>query len=265
LLKVKGHSILALVGALAQHWRLLPTVRHVCVLDNGILSRSLLRALDIQGHVALGRLRCNQRVSFAPRRRSPRQRRPPVFGPSCRVDQFLTLFPQCVRRQTLLRGCGRMRVVTVCDAEILLRGVWPHRALPARVVIVTVPGLPLACWYLLWTPLTLDPVEAMHTYAGRFQIEVNFDEVIEPGLGHYQGRSGQDVRRWPLFLRVARLLLKFLATRVLPVPLPALNWSWYPRENTVGQMRCCLIEFCRPRISRDEPCSISEQGWAKAA
>src|SRR5262249_58193770 len=47
---------------------------HVWLTDSGILSRPLLRALGAQGHFALGRLRCNQRVYFAPRRRAPRQR-----------------------------------------------------------------------------------------------------------------------------------------------------------------------------------------------
>ena len=87
LLYVKGRSIPALVGALAQQLRLPSTVRHLWVSDSGILSRPLLRALKSQGHFALGRLRCNQRVYFAPRRRSPRPRRPRGFGPSCRVDQ----------------------------------------------------------------------------------------------------------------------------------------------------------------------------------
>ena len=266
LLYVKGRSLPTLVGALAQHLRLPSAVRHVWVTDSGILSRPLLRALGALGHFALGRLRCNQRVYFAPRRRSPRQRRPRVFGQSCRVDQLLPRLPQYLRQQqTVLRVRGRERTVHVYDAEILLRGVWPGRALPARVVIVTVPGLHLSPWYLLCTDLTLDPVEAVHTYAGRFQIEVNFDEVKELGLGHYQGRSGQGVRRWPLFLCVAHLLLKFLATGVLSVPLPALHWSWYPRENTVGQVRRRLMELCRPRISREKPCTFSEQEFAKAA
>jgi hypothetical protein len=266
LLYVKGRSIPTLVGALAQHLRLPATVRHVWLTDSGILSRPLLRPLEAQGHFALGRLRCNQRVYFAPRRRSPRQRRPRRFGQSCRVDQLLTRFPQRVRQhQTVLRVRGRDRAVLVWEAEILLRGVWPQRALPARVVLVTVPGLSLAPWYLLCTDLTLDAVEMVHTYAGRFQIEVNFDEVKELGLGHYQGRSGQGVRRWPLFLCVAHLLLKFLATGVLSVPLPALHWSWYSRENTVGQVRRRLIELCRPPISRDKPCPVSEQEFAKAA
>lgn len=266
LLYVKGRSIPTLVGTLAQHLRLPASVRHLWLTDSGILSRPLLRALGGQGHFALGRLRCNQRVYFAPRRRSPRQRRPPLFGQSCRVDQLLTRFPQRLRQQqTVLHVRGRERVVSVGEVEILLRGVWPQRPLPARVVIVTVPRLSLAPWYLLCTDLTLDPVAMVHTYAGRCQIEVNFDEVKELGLGHYQGRSGQGVRRWPLFLCVAHLLLKFLATGVLSVPLPHLNWSWYSRENTVGQVRRRLLEFCRPRISRDKPCPVSEQEFAKAA
>lgn len=266
LLYVKGRSIPTLVGALAQHLRLPPTVRHVWLTDSGILSRPLLRALGAEGHFALGRLRCNQRLYFVPRRRSPRQRRPRLFGPSCRVDQLLTRFPHRLRQQqTLLHVRGRERAVRVYAADILVRGVWPHRALPARIVIVTVPALSLAPWYLLCTDLTLDPVEAVHTYTGRFQIELNFDEVKELGLGHYQGRSGQGVRRWPLFLCVAHLLLKFLATGVLSSPLPTLNWAWYPHENTVGQVRRRLIEFCRPRISRQKPCLASEQEFAKAA
>ena len=169
------------------------------------------------------------------------------------------------RQRTVLQVRGRERGGAVCDTEILLRGGWPHRALPARVVRVTVPGLHLSPWYLLCTDLTLDPLEAVHTYAGRFQIEVNFDEIKELGLGHYQGRSGQGVRRWPLFLCVAHLLLKFLATGALPVPLPALNWSWSQCENSVGQVRRRLIELCRPRISRDKPCTVSEQEFANAA
>jgi hypothetical protein len=266
LLSVTGRSIPTLVGTLPQHLRLPASVRHVWLTDSGILSRPLLRALEAQGHFALGRLRCNQRLYFAPRRRAPRQRRPRVFGPSCRGDHLLPCFPSRLRRQQAVSHVrGRARAIRVADAEILLRGVWPHRALPARVLIVTVPGRALAPWYLLCTDLTLDPGEAARTYAGRFQIEVNFDEVKESGPGHYQGRPGQGLRRWPLFWCVAPVWLKFLATGVLAVPLPALNWSWYPRENTVGQVRRRLIELCRPRISRAKPCTCSEQEFAKAA
>ena len=265
-LYVKGRSIPTLVGELAKHLRLPPQVRHVWLGDRGILSRPLLRTLSEQGHFALGRLRCNQVVYFAPRRRAARSRRPKVFGQSCRVDQLRSRFPHWLRAQQMaLHVRGRERTVTVFDAEVLLRGVWPGRALPARVLIVVVPRLKLAPWYLLCTDLTLDPLTAVCSYAGRYQIEVNFDEVKELGLGHYQGRSGQGVRRWPLFLCVAHLLLKFIATGVVPLALPTLNWPWYKQENTVGQVRRRLIALCRPPISATEREPAIEQQLPKAA
>lgn len=266
LLYVKGRSSSTLVGELAKHLRLPPEVRHVWLGDRGILSRALLRTLSAQGQFALGRLRCNQVVYFAPRRRAARSRRPKVFGQSCHVDQLRSRFPHWLRAQQMtLHVGGRERPVTVFDAEILLRSVWPGRALPARILIVVVPRLKLAPWYLLCTDLTLDPVEAVRTYAGRCQIEVNFDEVKELGLGHYQGRSGQGVRRWPLFLCVVHLLLKFIATGVVPLALPTLNWPWYKQENTVGQVRRRLIALCRPPISATEREPAMEQQLPKAA
>ncbi len=100
------------------------------------------------------------------------------------------------------------------------------------------------------TDLELDVEEAVRAYAGRQQIEVNFDEVKELGLGHYLGRSGQGVRRWPSFLCAAQMVLKFMATGIIEMALPKLHWAWYQQENTVGQRRRRLSESCRPRISR---------------
>ena len=64
------------------------------------------------------------------------------------------------------------------------------------------------------------------------------------------GRSGQGGRRWPLFLSTAQLMLKFMATGIIQAALPKLQWSWYDKEPTVGQLRRRLVEHCRPRISR---------------
>ena len=100
----------------------------------------------------------------------------------------------------VLRVHGRERMVRLWDTEVLLRGVWCGRALPVRVIIIVVPGLKLKPWYLLTTDRELEPQEAVRAYDGRYQIEVNIDEVKELGLAHYQGRSGQGIRRWPLFL-----------------------------------------------------------------
>ena len=108
-------------------------------------------------------------------------------------------------------------------------------------------------------------MEALQAYGGRQQIEVNFDEVKELGLGHYQGRSGEGVRRWPVFLCIAQTLLKLIATQALPLELPSLHWPWYKQENTVGQIRRRLTELCRPRISRTKAADPTAEELKKAA
>jgi hypothetical protein len=251
LLYVKGRSPSLLTGELARQLRLPAPVRHVWVVDRGLLTRTLLRSLDAQGQFALGRIKCNQVVYFAPRRQSRGRGRRKSYGAKCRVDKLLTRFPDRLRQQRMrLRVQGLEREVEVSDAEVLLRGVWAGRSLSVRLIVVEVVRSKLKPWYILTTDLELDVQEAVLSYGGRQQIEANFDEVKELGLGHYQGRSGQGVRRWPLFLCATQMLLKFMATGVIKVTLPKLHWSWYTRENTVGQLRRRLVEYCRPRISR---------------
>jgi hypothetical protein len=251
LLYVKGRSIPRLVGDLAQQVRLPAEVRHVWVVDRGIVSRPLVQSLDRLDQYALGRVRSNQVFYFAPRRQPQRGRRR-IYGQQCRVDKLIKRFPERLRHQTAtLKVRGKARTVRIYDAEMLWRGVWHDHPCPVRLIIVVVPGLRLKPWYPLTTDLELTPLEAVQAYGGRQQIEVNFDEVKEVGLGHYQGRSGEGVRRWPVFLCIAHTLLKLLATQALHIELPALNWSWYKRENTTGQVRRRLTAACRPPISRD--------------
>ena len=265
LLYVKGRSIPVLVGELAKHLRLPPEVRHVWIVDRGIVSRPLLRALADLDQFILGRARSNQVVYFAPRGVCHKGR-PRIYGQKWGVDRLLTCCGDRLREQKMeLRVRGKERMVKVSDAEVLLRGVWKGRAMPARVIVIWVPGLKLKPWYLITTDLELDPLEAVRAYDGRYQIETNFDEVKELGLAHYQGRSGQGVRRWPLFLCTAQMLLKFIATDIISVELPALNWSWYERENTVGQVRRRLIEHCRPRLSRIKAETATLQKLSEAA
>jgi hypothetical protein len=268
-LYVKGRSIPAMVGVLAQQLRLPAEVRHVWLVDRGILSRPLLRALHQLGHEVVGRVRCNQVVYFAPPADTlpaTHKRRPRVYGLKCRMDQLRTHCGDHLREQKMLFQVHRHeRIVRLWDAVVLVRGVWRGRALPARVIILVVPGLKLKPWYLLTTDLDLDPRDAVRAYDGRYQIEVNMDEVKELGLGHYQGRSGQGVRRWPLFLCLGQMILKLIATRVLQVQLPTLHWSWYEREDTVGQVRRRLIAACSPRISRTKLVGAIKQKLAKAA
>lgn len=266
LLYVKGRSIPHLVGDLAGQLRLPPAVRHVVVVDRGILSRSLVQALDRHGHFAVGRARKNQVFYFAPRRQ-PRRGRKRTYGPKCRVDQLGQRFADRLRHQTMkLTVRGQERVVEIASAEMLWRGVWAARVCLVRVIVVRVPSLPkLQPWYLVTTDLELEPCEAVTAYAGRQHIEVNFDEAKELGLGQYMGRSGEGVRRWPIFVSIAHTLLKLVATKAVEVALPPLNWSWYEREDTVGQVQRRLREACRPRISRKKESDPTSEKQKKAA
>jgi hypothetical protein len=112
---------------------------------------------------------------------------------------LLKRFPERLQQQPMkLSVCGKERHVRVHSPQVQLRSVWPCQACAARLIIVEVPGLRMKPWYLLTTDLELDAVEAVRAYEGRYRIEVNMDEVKELGLGDYQGRSGQGVRRSPL-------------------------------------------------------------------
>ncbi|HEX2242969.1 MAG TPA: transposase [Gammaproteobacteria bacterium] len=265
LLYVKGRSIPQRVGDLAQQLRLPALMRHVWVVDRGITSRPLVRSLDPLGQSILGRVRSNQVFYFAPRRQPSRGRRR-TYGQKCRVDQLIKRFPERLHQQTAtLKVRGKERTVRIYDTEMLWRGVWHDRPCPVRLLVVVVPGLRLKPWYLVTTDLALAPWEAVQAYGGRQQIEVNFDEIKELGLGHYQGRSGEGVRRWPVFLCVAHTLLKLLATEALSVELPLLNWSWYKQDNTLGQIRRRLIEACRPPISRAKATDPTAEKMKKAA
>lgn len=183
---VRGRSIPALVGPLEAHIRLPEGIRHVWIVDRGIISRPLLRAFQALSQFALGRVRSNQVVYFAPRRQ-PRKGRKKTYGQKCRVDQLARRFPDRLRKQLgELRLQSKERKVEIYDAEVLLSGVYCGRAFKARVIIAIVPGLKkLKPWYLVTTDPELEVMAAVRAYAGRAQIEVNFDEAKELGLGHY--------------------------------------------------------------------------------
>jgi hypothetical protein len=250
LLYVKGRSWSHLTGDLLHQLRLPTEVDHGWSMDRGLRARPVLRAVAAHGQFALGRLKCNQVVYFAPQGQAKGRGRTTAYGAKCRVDKLLRRFAHRLQHpQMRLRVRGRERTVRVAEAQVLLRGVWAGRPLVVRVIIVTVPHSPLKPWYLLTTDLELEVTEAVQAYEGRQQIEVHFDEIKELGLGHYMGRSGQGVRRWPLFLCAAHMLLKLMATEVIQFTLPKLNWSWYTNELSVGQLRRRLVEYCRPRIS----------------
>lgn len=104
LLYVKGRSIPTLVGQLAAQMRLPAGIRHVWIVDRGIISRPLLRALEAIGQFALGRVRTNQVVYFEPRRQ-PKKGRKKIYGQRCRVDRLVKALPDRLRKQ-----CGKLYV-----------------------------------------------------------------------------------------------------------------------------------------------------------
>jgi hypothetical protein len=132
LLYVKGRSIPRLVGDLAQQLRLPAEVRHVWVVDRGIVSRPLVQSLERLDQYVLGRVRSNQVFYFAPRRQ-PRRGRRRSYGQKCRVDKLIKRFPERLHHQTaLLKVRGKARTVRIYDAEMLWRGVWHDRPCPVH-------------------------------------------------------------------------------------------------------------------------------------
>jgi hypothetical protein len=100
---------------------------------------------------------------------------------------------------------------------------------------------------------------------------VNYQSEIERKIQLEDVRSGiltvvkrknlltliKGVRRWPLFLSAVQTILKLIATGQTPAVLPTLNWEWYEREDTVGQVRRRIIEHCRPPLSRAKVATAS--------
>lgn len=137
-----------LTGELAHQLRLTSDVRHVWVVDRGLLSRPLLRALNEQEQFALGRVRRNQVVYFAPRRQRRGRGRKRTYGAKCRVDKLLSRFPERLCHERMkLHVQGREHHLRLASAEVSLRGVHRGQPLPARVIIVTVERSKLRPWY----------------------------------------------------------------------------------------------------------------------
>lgn len=121
LLYVKGRSPAQLTGELARHLRLPEAVRHVGVVDRGLLSRGLLRSLGQQRQFALGRIKCNQVLYFAARQQHRGRERPKTYGARCRVDQLQKRYSERLQGQPMkLRVAGREREVEVASAAVLL-------------------------------------------------------------------------------------------------------------------------------------------------
>lgn len=226
-------------------------VFNVWIADRGLMSNKLIKlCLKKKQHV-LGRIKCNRILHFAPLRQHKGKGQKKEFGAKSRVDQLVRRYQKRLQLQKMkLKVTGKERDCKVWDGVIFLRGIIKGKAFPARVIIIEVVGSKIKPLYLLTTDLEMEVCETVRAYMGRSQIELNFDEVKELGLSNYMGRSRQGINRWALFQCLTQACLKLVSTGHLRVKLPLLNWSWYKSEQTVGQIRRRLVEFCRPGISR---------------
>ena len=219
-----------LPAALVAQLGLPPRVTHVVVSDRGLSRRELVRGLRAQGCHSVTRLRRNTVVyTPAPPPERPGPGRPRKYGDKYRVDaldrHLLTATPVTVWVD------GRWQAATAW------RGTCWRKGLPEPVTIVIVATARRAPWYLQATDPTLTTAELVAGYHGRHAIEPAIQQANALGLDRYHGRTARGVRRWPLLICLAHSLLALLALGALPAELPALGWPWYPREDTVGQVR----------------------------
>jgi hypothetical protein len=223
-----------LTATLVAHLGLPARAQHVVVSDRGLSSRRLVRDLRALGCHSVTRLRRNTVVyTMAPPPDMPGPGRPRKYGDKHRVDaldrHLLTATPVAVWVD------GRWQPATAW------RGTFWRKGLPDPVVIVLVEVATRAPWYLQATDPTLTTAEIVAGYHGRHAIEPAIQQANALGLNRYHGRTARGVRRWPLLICLAHSLLTLLALGALPLALPALGWPWYPREDTVGQVRRRLL------------------------
>lgn len=262
----KRHSLAKGVKQMLAFLPPIEGITHVWIADRALMSGKLISGSLKQKQAVLGRIKCNKVVYFAPRRQKKGKGRKKICGAKSRVDQLVKRYQKRLPSKRMrLCVAGKERNCQLWDALVLLRGVKKGKAVNARVIIVRVLKSKMKPLYLLTTDLELEVCEAIKLYLNRAQIETNFDEIKELGLSNYMGRSQQGIVRWALFGCLAQMILKLMATGHLSVKLPFLNWSWYKRENTVGQIRRRLVEFCRPRISRMLEVDHNVQEIRKAA
>jgi DDE superfamily endonuclease len=207
-----------------------PQATHVVVSDRGLSSRQLVRDLRARGCHSVTRLRRNTVVyTAAPRPDRPGPGRPRKYGDKYRLD--------ALDRRLLTATAVTVWVDQRWQAATAWRGTFWRKGLPEPVEIILVETAKRAPWYLQATDPTLTTAEIVAGYHGRHAIEPAIQQANALGLDRYHGRTARGVRRWPLPICLAHSLLALGALGALPLDLPELGWPWYPREDTVGQVR----------------------------
>ncbi len=223
-----------LTAALVAQLALPPQASHVVVSDRGLSSRRLVRGLRAQHCHSVTRLTRNTAVyTPAPPPQTPRRGRPRKYGDKYRVD--------ALARQLLTASAVSVWVQGRWQPATAWRGTFWRKGLPDQVVIIIVETATRAPWYLQATDPTLTTPEIVAGYHGRHAIEPAIQQANALGLNRYHGRTQRGVRRWPLPICLAHSLLALLALGALPLDLPELGWPWYPREDSVGQLRRRLL------------------------
>ena len=223
-----------LTAVLVAHLGLPAQAQHVFVSDRGLNGRRLVRALRAQGCHSVTRLKRNAVVyAPAPAPDRPRRGRPRKYGAPARVDALDR--GQLVATAVTVWLGGRWQRATAW------RGTFLRKGLPDPVVLVIVATATRAPWYLPATDATLTSAEVVAGYHGRHAIEPAIQQAKALGLDRYHGRTARGVRRWPLLLCLAHSLLALLALGAVALDLPELGWPWYPREDSVGQLRRRLL------------------------
>ncbi|HID10476.1 MAG TPA: hypothetical protein EYP17_04140 [Candidatus Latescibacteria bacterium] len=236
LLYLKQATPVELGGDLFSQLPLPQDTHNVLVVDRGLCSLKLAKAVRKQGVYLVGRLKRNA-ILYLPASEADykgRGRRP-IYGAKFRADEAPK--EQMTRTEMLVPVDGTLRWGVVYRGTFLRRGFTQ----PVELLRVEVGTLPP--WLLLVTDPTLTTEEAIWAYYGRSQVEVGIGETKALGLGAYRGRRLPGISRWPMVLGVVHSLLQLMAVGALKVELPRQGWPWYPKENTVGAIQRRLSEW----------------------
>jgi len=213
----------------------LPAEAHnVFVTDRGLTSIKLAKTIRAEGAYSLGRVKGNA-CFYLPATKEDYKGigRRPTYGKKLRADAALVNEQPPVKMPIPLDG--KLVIGCVWRGSFLRKGFQD----PVDLIRVEVKGC--KPWLLMLTDPTLETEQAIWAYYGRAQIEVAISEAKSLGLDAYRGRRESGIKRWPMIIGTVHSLLQLIAVGALNLALPAQNWPWYRKENTVGAIQRRLI------------------------
>lgn len=241
LLYVKKESFGQLGQLLFEALPLPAKVHNIALMDRGLSGLKLARALSKQNIYCLGRVKGNARFFLqAPPETYKGRGRPPIYGDKFRADSLPKALMQKIQMDVPL------------DRELVpatvYRGTFRRKGFPDPLDLIRVEVKDLSPWLLMLTDLSLPTEKAVLAYAGRSQIEVAINQAKGLGLDTYRGRRLKGVQRWPMVVGTVHCLLQLIAVGALRLTLPAQNWPWYRKENTVGSIQRRFIQWVLRRL-----------------